>query len=201
MSQPSLGKNSAPLVLLHSRSPHLRQVDHASTTVSTFRNELHPLENFNTKLPAAPRKLLQRSALSHKNFTKEKKQFARPPSPHTPTSHTHTMLLHFLRQLDCFTQTLALRSLSTWQVVVQKRKARETKTKRNRQPRRLLVSAISACMHIPACMCSHGSLSIWHGHFLCQLDLHTLPIIIFIFIFKILKFLNFYINYPIPSLF
>jgi hypothetical protein len=90
MSQPSLGKNSAPLVLLHSRSPHLRQIDHASTIVSTFRNELHPLENFNTKLPAAPRKLLQRSAFSHKNFTKEKKTIRTSAfSTHTNLSHAH----------------------------------------------------------------------------------------------------------------
>jgi hypothetical protein len=49
LNSPSLGqldnvaifawKNSAHQVLLHSRSPHLCQVDHATTTVSTFRGE------------------------------------------------------------------------------------------------------------------------------------------------------------------
>jgi hypothetical protein len=120
--------------------------------ISTKNFQLHSANCFSAPL------------LTRKNFAKErKKQCARLPSPHTP-SHTQTTLLHFLRQLDRFAQTPALRTLSTWQVVVQKER-RKTKTKLNRQPRRLLVSAISACMHIPACMCSHGSLSIWHGHF------------------------------------
>jgi hypothetical protein len=136
LNSPSLGqldnvatfawKNSAHQVLLHCRSPHLRQVDQATTTVSTFRDELHPLENFNTKLPAAPRNCFSALSSYPKKFRKrEKKQFALLPSQHTPTSHTYTILLYFLRQLDRFAQTLVLRSLSTWQVVVQKRKERD----------------------------------------------------------------------------
>jgi hypothetical protein len=62
-------------------------------------------------------------------------------------------------QLDLCAETPTLRSLSIRQVVVKKEK-RKTKTKLNRQPCRLLVLAISACMHIHACMYSHGSLSI-----------------------------------------
>jgi hypothetical protein len=174
LNSPSLGqldnvatfawKNSAHQVLLHSRSPHLCQVDHATTTVSPFRGELHPLENFNTKLPAAPRKLLQRSlSLPTKTSRKREKKM------HTSAFPTHT-LTHADSTSALPTSIRPLRTnpsapLSVYLTSCCAEKKEKTKTKLNRQPRRLLVLAISACMHIPACMCSHGSLSIWHGHF------------------------------------
>jgi hypothetical protein len=88
-------RNSTHQALLHSRSPHLRQVDHATTTVSTFRGVLHPLENFNTKLPAAPRKLLQRSlSLPTKTLRKrEKTMLSSAVSTHTLTHADNTSAL------------------------------------------------------------------------------------------------------------
>jgi hypothetical protein len=174
----------------HSRSPHLRQVDHAATNISTFQGKLHPSNNFHKELPETSSRTPQTASalltLPAKTSRKREKQCARlPPWTHTTFSQiqdTHTTLLHFLRQLDRVAQTPVLRSLFIWQVVVKKEK-RKMKTKLNRQPRRLLVSAISACMHIPACMYSHGSLSIWHGHFPCQLDLQTLSLIFIIYNF------------------
>jgi hypothetical protein len=82
-------RNSAHQVLLYSRSPHLRQVDHATTTVSTFRGVLHSLENFNTKLPAAPRNCFSTlSSYPQKLREREKKQCSHLPCQHT-LSHPH----------------------------------------------------------------------------------------------------------------
>jgi hypothetical protein len=184
-------RNFLPSVFL--RLPILRQLDHATTNVSTFWGKLHPSNNFNKKLPETSSRTLQTaSTLPHPNCNNFAKEEVKTIYTTTACS-SHNLLttpkliyasaLHTC-QLDLCAETPTLRSLSIRQFVVKKEK-RKTKTKLNRQPHRLLVSAISACMHIPACMCSHGSLSIWYGHFPCQLDLQTLSLI--------LKFSNFLI--------
>jgi hypothetical protein len=89
MSQPSLGKNSAPLVLLHSRSPHLRQVDHASTTVSTFRNELHPLETSTQNFQPLPAKCFSAPLFPTKTSQKKKTIRTSAFSTHTNLSYAH----------------------------------------------------------------------------------------------------------------
>jgi hypothetical protein len=159
-------RNFLPSVFLHLAT--LRQLERAATNVSTFRGKLHPSNNFNKKLPETSSRTPQTaSTLPHPNRNNFAKEEVKTIYTTTACS-SHNLLttpkliyastLHTC-QLDLCAETPMLRSLSIRQVVVKKEK-RKTKTKLNRQPHRLLVSAISACMHIPACMCSHGSLSI-----------------------------------------
>jgi hypothetical protein len=110
------GPSTLPFSSPSSSRPSYNNCLHLSWRTSPFRKLQH-------KTSSRSPQLLQRSSpFPQKLCERGNKNCARLPSQHTPTSHTHTMLLHFLRQLDHFAQTLALRSLSTWQVVVQKRK-------------------------------------------------------------------------------
>jgi hypothetical protein len=102
------GPSALPFSSPSSSRPSFNNCLHLSRRTSPFRKLHHKTSS---RFPQTASTLL--SFPTKTSRKREKAMLLSAVSTHTHLSHTQTALLHFLRQLDLFVQTLAIRSLST----------------------------------------------------------------------------------------